>query len=78
VSCPNTACFFGLSILHLVSILGVSLVCPFSVFSQCCLCLWFVHYVSYLNAACDSGLPILCLVPMLPMSLTCPFCVLSQ
>jgi hypothetical protein len=39
VFCLNTACFSGLSILHHVSILPVSLVFPFSVFSQSCLCL---------------------------------------
>ena len=31
VFCLNTACFSGMSILHLVSILPVSLICPFSI-----------------------------------------------
>jgi hypothetical protein len=92
VFCLNAACFSGLSIMHLVSILPVSLVCPFSVFSQCCLCLWFVHSVSRLNAACVSGLfivsflntpcvsglSILCPVQIMPVSMVCPFRVLSQ
>jgi hypothetical protein len=51
LSCLNTACVSGLSIVCFVAILLVSLVCPFSVLSQCCLCLWFVHSVSCLNAA---------------------------
>jgi hypothetical protein len=33
-SCPNNACVSGLSIMYLVSILPVSLVCPFCVLSQ--------------------------------------------
>jgi hypothetical protein len=75
VSCPNTACVSGLSILYLVTILPVYLVCPFCVLSQYCLCLWFVHSVSCLNAACVSGLSIMCLVSILPVSLVCPFSV---
>jgi hypothetical protein len=43
VSCLNTACVSGLSIMCLVSILPVSLVLPLCLLSQYCLCLWFVH-----------------------------------
>jgi hypothetical protein len=43
LSCLNAACFSGLSILCLVSILPVSLVCPFYVLSQYCPFLWLVH-----------------------------------
>jgi hypothetical protein len=56
----------------------VSLVCPFCILFQYCLCLWFVHSLSFLNAACVCGLSILCLVSMLHVSLICSFCVLSQ
>ena len=73
MSFPNTACFSGLSIMCLVSILRVSLVCPLCVLSQCCMCLWFVHSVSCLNIHCVSGLSILCPVPIMPVSLVCPF-----
>jgi hypothetical protein len=78
LSCPNTVCVSGLSILCLVLILHVSLACPFCILSQNCLCLWLVHFVSCLNTACVSGLSILHLVTRLPVSLVCPFCVLSQ
>jgi hypothetical protein len=78
VSCRNTACFSGLSILCLVSILPVSLVFPFCVLFQYYLCLWFVHYVSCRNTACVSGLSIMCLVSILQVSLVWPFWVLSQ
>jgi hypothetical protein len=54
------------------------LVCPFCVLSQYCLCLRFVHHMSYLNATCVSGLSILSLVSMLHVPLISPLCVLSQ
>jgi hypothetical protein len=54
------------------------MVCPFFFLFESCLCLWFVHSVSYPNGSCDSGLPILCLVSILPVSSACQFCVLSQ
>jgi hypothetical protein len=87
VSCLNTACVFGLSIMCLVSILHVFLVSPLYVLPQYCLCLWFGHHVSYLNTACVwfvhfrsclntacvSGLSMLCIVSMLHMSLVCRF-----
>jgi hypothetical protein len=75
VSCPNTVCVFGLSILCLVSILPLSLACPFCVLSQNCLCLWLVHLVACLNTACVSGLSNLHLVSILPVSLVCPFSI---
>jgi hypothetical protein len=55
----NIACFYGLSIMCLVTIMPVSLVCPLCILSQYCLCLWFIHHVSCLNIACVSGLNIL-------------------
>jgi hypothetical protein len=59
---------------HVLSILCVSLGCPF-VIAQSCQCFWVVH--SWLpNVASVSGLSIRdC--PMLPVSLGCPF-VISQ
>jgi ketosteroid isomerase-like protein len=48
---------------HLATRLPVSLVCPFCVLFQYCLCLWFVHFAYCFNIACVSGLSILCLVP---------------
>jgi hypothetical protein len=89
VSCLNTACVFGLSIMCLVSIMHVSLVsplyvlpqyclclvCPLCVFSQYCMCLWFVHFRYCLNTACVSGLSILCLASIMLVSLVCSFSV---
>jgi hypothetical protein len=62
----------------LVPILPVSLVCPFCILFQYCVCLWFVHSLSFLNAACVFGLSIMYLISMLLVTLVCPFCVSSQ
>ena len=92
VSCPNNACFSGLSIMCLVSILRVYLFFSFCVLSQYSLCLWFDHSVSCPNNACVSGLSfpcpvsvmhvyglsILCVLSQCCLCLVCQFTVLSQ